>query len=301
MVRWFRRDSGDTGKEQAPMPRWLSWLLFGFIAYLVIIGNVSGTKAPETSVAIGPSPSENAVPKDYPAIRRTFSLHNWQRAFDPTATQGLKVRDFTQGAGRQAACGDEAAIMLRGRDSHGAPFDPKHDETKPLSVLIGLKKTYPAVEQAMIGMRQGGERMVDAPPMLVYQQSESARELSTLALEIKLEKLLPVIDPASAPLLLATNRVSEEGGQNKGALCGDTIGVDISLWDERGEKSRKLTNSDLTLGKRELAIGIDHALPGIVAGETRTLLLPPAYQVHNGNNSPFEGKAMRLVEVTRVK
>lgn len=299
MAKWFKRNEQDN-EPQRPMPRWLSWVLFGFIGYLVIVGNVSTTRAPETTVAASQSPTEQAaVPKDFPAIRRTFSLANWQRAFDPGLTEGLKVRDFTMGNGRQAACGDEVTLKLRGRNAKGEPFDPKHDETKPLSFTIGDKSTYPAVEQAVVGMKQGGERIVDAPPALVYAEG-FGRDLSALTLELNLEKLNPAIPEKSAPLLLATNRIDGEAHKS-GALCGERIGVAISLWDERGEKSRKLQHTELVLGARELAIGLDHALPGIVVGETRTILLPPAYHLHKGNNSPFEGKTFRLVEVTRTK
>lgn len=298
MAKWFKRDPND--EPQRPLPRWMAWLLFGFIGYLVIVGNVSTMHPPE-SVLDEPRASAEATNKqDFPAIRRTFSLSNWQRAFDPTLSEGLKIRDFTQGAGRQVACGDEVTIKLRGRDTKGQKFDPEFDEDKALTFIIGKKQTYPAVEQSMVGMRQGGERIIDAPPVLVYDKEEVARDLSTLTMQVQLEKLEPVLLDNNAPLLIATNRIPEKS-REAGAQCGDTIEVSVSVWDERGEKPSKLKNTHLTLGARELALGIDHALPGILADETRTLLLPPPYQQHDGNDSPFDGKALRLVEVTRLK
>lgn len=304
MSKWFKRDTSKPDEPTRPLPRWMAWLLFGFIGYLVIVGNVTTMQPPTTSVAVGDAPAPSATVQDFPAIRRTFSLANWQRAFDPTLSEGVSLRDFTQGAGRQAACGDEVTLSLRGRDAKGQPFDTKHDESKPLTFIVGKKDTYPAVEQAVIGMQAGGERIVDAPPALVYDEAESARTLSTVTLQTQLVALAPPIEETTAPLLLATDRVSganEDDAAAPPALCGDKIDVDVTLWDERGEKPSKLKNNTLTLGARELALGIDHALPGIIAGETRILLLPPAYQLHEGNDSPFDGKALRLVEITRVK
>lgn len=299
MLNWFKRTRDDNTTEPIrPLPRWAMWLMFAFLGYLVIVGNISTMEEPEGSVAVGPGPAETASPKDFPAIRRTFSLANWQRAFDPTRVEGLKIRDFTPGAGREAACGDEVEVKLRGRDSNGQPFDPGFDENKPVTFVIGSRKTYPAVEQAVLGMKNGGERMVDAPPALVYE--DPARELSTLALQLTLTRLSPKITEGSAPLLLATNRIGTEDAP-PGARCGETIGVDVTLWDESGKSGRKLKTAQLVLGARTLAIGMDHALPGMVVGETRTLLLPPDYQLHDGNDSPFDGKTLRLVEVKRVK
>ncbi len=304
-MAWFKRGKDNDDTPQQPMPRWLTWILFGFIAYLVIVGNLSTMRDPDevhpVESAETNSKTKQAVGKeDYPGIRRTFSLSNWQRAFNPMRAEGLKIRDFSKGEGRQAMCGDEVSVTVRGRDADGKPFDPDHDETKPIRFIVGEGSTYPAIEQAVQGMQAGGERIVDAPPILIYDAEESAKQLSTLTLQMKLESLNPGFPKDSAPLLVA-NMAPENVKELPRAYCGDTIGVTISVWDEKGESISKLPTKELTLGKRQLAIGLDHGLSGIVVGETRTLVIPPGYHLHNGNDSPFAGNAVRIVEVTRVK
>lgn len=280
-----------------PVPRWMGWLLFGFILYIVVIGNINGHKSPDP-VPVEPSQleqgSSKGSTKEYAAIRRTFDIHNWQRAFNPTLAKGLRVRDFTQGKGRPVACGDEVAVMLRGSDAKGNSFDEKHDETKPYRFTVGSGKAYKAVEQAVVGMRLGGERTVDAPPVLVYGEEQAARNLSTLELRMTLTELEPAFTDDVPPLLVAGDPAAKGG-----AACGDVIPVEIRMWESGVEKPSKLAFEKLQLGARQLAIGLDYVLPGIEQGETRTVLLPAPYQLHAGNESPFDGKQMRIVEVTR--
>jgi len=289
MFGFGKRDPQD----QPPMPRWMAWLLFGFILYLVVIGNVERNAPPPEAGKTATSKTE-AV-HDYPAIRRAFDIHNWQRGFNPTLDKGLSVRDFMRGKGRPASCGDEVTIMLRGRTAKGKNFDEAHDDTKPLTFTLGAGQTYKAVEQGLFGMKQGGERSIDAPPVLVYGKEKSAKELASLELRVTLNTLEPEFAEDAPPLLVSSE------AQGAGATCGDTIAVDMRSWDAGNEKPTKLPIGELTLGKRQLAIGLDYALVGITPGETRLVLLPPAYQLHEGNDSPFAGKAMQLVEVTRKK
>jgi FKBP-type peptidyl-prolyl cis-trans isomerase len=300
----FSRRS-DPNEPPRPLPRWMSWLLFGFIAYLVIAGNLNRTEEPET---VPTSAEETVVPldarakssQDYPAIRRAFTLSNWERAFNPLLEEGLTVRDFTLGTGQRAACGDEATLLLSGRDSRGNPFDPAHDETKPLRVRIGSGESYRALEQGLIGMRAGGERVVDAPPVLVYGKQNAAKNLSTLQLRVTLQSLTPVRGADALPVLLIAN--PEESADVQDAHCGDTIRVRLRVSDAEGKSFAEAKETSVTLGKRELALGLDHALPGMAIGETRLIQLPADLQAHDGKGLPtLDGKALRLVEVTRLK
>jgi len=88
----------------------------------------------------------------FPAIRHALSLSHWKGAFNPNRTDGLTVRDFNTGHGRQAACGDTVTLTLQGRTSKGEPFDPTRDETRPVTPSQLREKTiHPAEEQGLIG------------------------------------------------------------------------------------------------------------------------------------------------------
>jgi peptidylprolyl isomerase len=301
----FFRSKKSNADPPPPIPRWQSWLLFGFLGYLVIVGNIHSTRAPKTATP----PQEGGQSEltdttdtvtDFPAIRRTFTLNNWQSALNPNHTDGLAVRDFTLGTGRQVACGDEVTLTVRGRTSKGDPFDATRDETKPVTFILGEKSIYPAVEQGVIGMRVGGERIIDTPAALVYDAKNTAKELSTLTLQVKLSGVSPEFKEVNAPLLFTSDRdVTAEPA--KDAECGNTIPVSIRIWDASGTTRGAPIATRLTLGKREWALGLDQVLVGMAIGETRTIMLPPTYQIHHGTASPFNGKAVRLVEVTRTK
>jgi FKBP-type peptidyl-prolyl cis-trans isomerase 2 len=301
----FFRSKKSNADPPPPIPRWQSWLLFGFLGYLVIVGNINTTSTPHTTTPpqeLGASsvtqPPDEVT--DFPAIRHALSLSHWKGALNPNRTDGLTVRDFNTGHGRQAACGDTVTLTIRGRTSKGELFDTTRDETKPVTFTIGEKTIYPAVEQGVIGMRVGGERIIDTPSALVYDAKNTAKELSLLTLQVNMTSITPKFQESAAPLLFTSTRdTANEPAQD--AACGMTIPVSIRIWNATGAAQSATISTKITLGKREWALGLDQALVGIAIGETRSILLPTHYQLHHGTVSPLNGKTMQLVDVTRTK
>ena len=70
--------------------------------------------------------------------------------------------------------------------------------------------------------------------------------------------------------------VEETAGTGDGARCSDTIAVKLTVWNARGNAATYTGISELTLGEKRIAVGLDEALVGIRVGGKRTVTLPPA-------------------------
>jgi hypothetical protein len=68
-------------------------------------------------------------------------------------------------------------------------------------------------------------------------------------------------------------------GAGEGASCAESIAITLTIWDARGNRAYHGI-SEITLGEQSIATGLDAALVGIRAGETRTVIVPPALLAH---------------------
>jgi hypothetical protein len=99
--------------------------------------------------------------------------------------------------------------------------------------------------------------------------------------------------------------LEDRSGVGKPASCGDTIAVQLTVWNAQGAKAYDGA-FDLPLGAQALAAGLDGALVGIRPGGTRTVLLPPGALAHAKKTTvpkaalaAFAQKRMVVVTVTR--
>jgi hypothetical protein len=101
--------------------------------------------------------------------------------------------------------------------------------------------------------------------------------------------------------------VEEEMGDGIPAQCGDTVRVQLTLWDSEGH-ARFAQEITLDLGRRTLAAGLDAGLVGLSPGGIRLLILPPAAQIRRADSDApaaardlLDGTAVRLATVKRLE
>lgn len=87
--------------------------------------------------------------------------------------EGLRYRDLQPGQGAAAVTGQVATIHLVGWvDDQGARgrelYNTRRQRGKPLSFVIGSDRVMPAWNLGVLGMKQGGQRMLLVPPGLAY-------------------------------------------------------------------------------------------------------------------------------------
>jgi FKBP-type peptidyl-prolyl cis-trans isomerase len=86
--------------------------------------------------------------------------------------RGAHYKDLKEGTGEIAEVGDVATIHFIGwLDNHGANGKEIFNTRKegvPVSFVVGTEKVMPGWNDCVIGMRQGGKRLLMLPPALGY-------------------------------------------------------------------------------------------------------------------------------------
>lgn len=96
-------------------------------------------------------------------------------------------------------------------------------------------------------------------------------------------------------------------GEGKEATCGQPVTVQLTLWSDKGSKLFS-TQTELALGSREVAAGLDYGLLGMMPSGERTLLIPPHALVrkkeskaHDAVRKALPESKLAIVSVKRLK
>lgn len=103
---------------------------------------------------------------------------------------GLIVQDQVVGEGAEVASGDIITVHYTGKLEDGTVFETSVGGD-PVDVPIGLGYVIPGWDQGLIGMKEGGKRMLVIPPSLAYgaEGRGSIPPNTTLIFEIELLKV----------------------------------------------------------------------------------------------------------------
>jgi peptidylprolyl isomerase len=104
----------------------------------------------------------------------------------------LYSRDIVKGKGKKAASGDGVTVQYVGVSySSGEQFDASWDRGDPFQFQLGAQMVIAGWDQGVVGMREGGRRMLVIPPDLGYgaQGQGSIAPNETLIFVIDLEKV----------------------------------------------------------------------------------------------------------------
>ncbi len=251
------------------MPRWISWLFLLMMGYLIYTGSHSKHTPVTTPNAPVSSPATDLG--NYPKLQAFTNGNRWQRAINPDYIGTAKITDTMEGKGVAAQCADRITMHIRGTLADGANFDDSHDESKPITFRLG-DAPYPILNDAIIGMREGGVRQISAPPQQVFTDNNHKTRDDVL-LRITLDHV-----DASAPTANSFSSRTFIDAEGAGAIatCGTPIKLKLTLWDDDGhiayETAQPIT---VTLGKDPLPRALATSVAGMRKGEQRTMLLLP--------------------------
>lgn len=119
------------------------------------------------------------------------SAANPTAAADATSTAGgLVVQDEVVGTGAEAASGDILSVNYTGKLQDGTVFDTSVGK-QPINFPVGMGYVIPGWDQGLIGMKEGGKRILIIPPALAYgsEQKGVIPPNSTLIFEVELVKV----------------------------------------------------------------------------------------------------------------
>lgn len=248
------------------LPRWISWLFLVFLAYMLYHTGRSGRVEPPHPAEL-PSPasaSQAASLEHYPHLAKFTEANRWKRALNPNNLGDVRMADMAKGEGVQAQCGDTVTVKLTGLEN-------QKDATQPLTFRLGAAP-YPVLNEALIGMRAGGERQIKAAPRQVYGAS-APLSLEDVTLHAALQSI-EAQQPSSRAL--GPKIIVEREGEGKPSFCGETLSLNLILWDGLGDAAyRSPTAWMVAPGKDALPPELTLALLGMRAGEIRTVVLPP--------------------------
>ena len=104
----------------------------------------------------------------------------------------LYVRDIVKGTGKKAKTGDSVSVQYVGTSySTGEQFDASWDRGDPFQFQLGAQMVIAGWDNGVVGMREGGRRMLVIPPDLGYGETGqgSIAPNETLIFVIDLEKV----------------------------------------------------------------------------------------------------------------
>ena len=110
----------------------------------------------------------------------------------------LKIKDITAGVGPQVKYGAQATVHYTGwlyddsaSEFKGNQFDSSHKEdgSQPFKFRVGAGQVIPGWDRGIVGMKQGGKRLMYIPPNLAYGERGAGGVIppnATLVFEVEL-------------------------------------------------------------------------------------------------------------------
>ena len=113
----------------------------------------------------------------------------------------LVGEDVSVGTGDAVAPGDTVTVNYTGLLTNGTVFDSSDSHGAPFTFTVGAGQVIPGWEQGLIGMKEGGTRLLAIPPSLGYGANAYGPipANSTLIFQIQLVKRVPAGTASSTP------------------------------------------------------------------------------------------------------
>mgnify|MGYP001581306532 CR=1 FL=1 len=197
----------------------------------------------------------------------------------------LVVRDILIGTGAQAGVGDVLEVNYVGvLLSDGIEFDASWNRSQTFFVPIGMGAVIPGWDQGIVGMREGGRRVLVIPPHLGYGSSGAGSSIPADASLVFVVDLVSVFDleppPIPEPTEVGESLEVEDLSDGAGDVVesGDTVTVhylgtlsDGTVFDASWGRGMPFTT---TIGVGMVIPGWDQGIVGMREGGRRLLKIP---------------------------
>lgn len=266
MFSWFGKK-----RENPPTPPWMKWLLILFVLYAVL-----------ANMGKGPGGKPGALEKAADDIQSSINLSEYKDKVFPDSEAPLRIRELAGGAGNPAVCGQDVSIAYDAFLPDGKAAGKSASKEAPLSFRIGSGKTMAALEEGVIGMKEGGRRSIIAAPGMTKGLNTESSDL--VRLDVELLALAPALpDMESTPYRIA----EVTPGARAVITCGHSISAKVTVWDMEGKKLFSSAEPvQFIPGKSEVFLGLEQGVIGMRRGGVRTLIVPPAFQKTMHGNKP---------------
>lgn len=200
-----------------------------------------------------------------------------------TSDTGLRYEDTVEGEGDAATAGSEVTVNYTGYLTDGTVFDSSVGLT-PFTFTLGAGRVIPGWEEGLLGMKAGGQRVLEIPGELAYG-AEGAGTIppnATLIFEVEMLSFTPQTTPAEVSAYETTEDGVEYAilteGTGDPVKANDMVTFNFNAWRSDGILFDSSTQAgqpaQFRLGGSGLA-GLDAGMIGMLAGETRQIRIPP--------------------------
>ena len=227
----------------------------------------------------------------------------------------LVTRDIAIGTGTQAGVGDVLEVNYVGALlSDGTEFDASWNRSQTFFVPIGMGAVIPGWDQGIVGMREGGRRVLITPPDLAYGSSGAGSSIppdATLVFVVDLIAILDLQPPAiPEPTEVGASLEVEDlvAGTGDPVESGDTVTVhylgtltDGTVFDASWRRGMPFTT---TIGVGMVIPGWDQGIVGMREGGRRLLKIPSdlAYgERGSGAAIPPDTPLLFVVDLIRIQ
>ena len=148
--------------------RLLSLVVLTAALGLAACGDEDGGDSSPPSVAEEQSETEPSPSEQRRALMDTSTKPEIPRP-SGTPPRRLAKDDIVRGRGRPAKAGDAVTVHYAGVTfSTGEEFDASWSGGQPYSFPLGAGRVIPGWDRGLVGMKEGGRRMLTIPPEMAY-------------------------------------------------------------------------------------------------------------------------------------
>jgi len=237
-------------------------------------------------IDIAPPPPTPAPPTPAPPVDQAF-LGDFE---------GLQTTDLVEGTGPAAKEGDIMAVQYVGvLASDGAEFDSSWSRgAVPFRLVAGRGAVIDGWNQGLIGMKAGGERVIQIPSALAYGEAGAGGAIgpdTDLVFRVHLEELIEapaahtLTFGAPAPDEIVTTTLVD--GDGDAATIDSTIDAHLVVYFHNDSQMVESTYTNeqsqpVGLTSDGFVPGLTDELIGMQAGEIRQVIIPVAVAFPDG-------------------
>ena len=226
----------------------------------------------------------------------------------------LGITDLIDGDGNEAQPGDLLIMHYVGVLGDGSEFDASWDRGDTFSFPLGQGRVIRGWDEGIIGMQEGGRRVLAIPPEQAYGAQSPSPDIpanSPLYFVVDLVSAItpPQVENVSDPATELDVTVLEEGDGDVVA-DGDVVEVHFTaLLHEGGDEIA----STFTTGQpaifevgtepTQFLAGFDEALPGQAVGSWLRIVIPPELGIDDAeaNGLPADPTIVAELFISRIR
>lgn len=281
---------------------------------------VAAATEPEPAEDASPEPTDIADTEAEVIVDVGFASEDAINGGKPTsivpdgAPLVLEATDLIEGDGNTAAPGDLLVMHYVGVLEDGTEFDASWDRGDTFSFPLGQGRVIRGWDEGIIGMQEGGRRVLSIPPEQAYGAQSPSPAIpanSPLFFVVDLVSAItpPEVENVSEPATELEVTVLEEGDGDVVA-DGDVLEVHFTaLLHEGGDEiaSTFATGQpaifEVGTEPTQFLAGFDEALPGQAVGSWLRIVIPPELGIVDAeaNGLPADPTIVAELFISRIR